>query len=211
MSTIRPTWLVQRIKVVAVCRAAFHQHTRTDIRGCNDNVVAQNQEVGMSPSRLHTGSVVARQERANKQTELERQLRRRDRRNARLTLLAISCIAFAVAFYLYQVNQRLREQHKLSRARFDRAQRDLQLPTPTHDALALHDFAIALRYNPGNVEAAKKACELLTQNVWCPPMTAPLHYPGSAILSATFSPGGRVFAVSGDGKLLRCDQDSSKG
>src|ERR1700730_13211262 len=150
-------------------------------------------------------------ERANKQTELERQLRRRDRRNARLTLLAISCIAFAVAFYLYQVNQRLREQHKLSRARFDRAQRDLQLPTPTHDALALHDFAIALRYNPGNVEAAKKACALLTQNVWCPPITAPLHYPGSAILSATFSPGGRVFAVSGDGKLLRCDQDSSKG
>ena len=61
MSTIRPTWLVRRTKVVAVCRAAFHQHTRTDIRGCNDNVVAQNQEFRLSPSRLHTGSAVVRQ------------------------------------------------------------------------------------------------------------------------------------------------------
>jgi hypothetical protein len=61
MSTIRPTWLVRRTKVVAVCRAAFHQRTRTDIRGCNDNVVAQNQEFRLSPSRLHTGSAVARQ------------------------------------------------------------------------------------------------------------------------------------------------------
>ena len=61
MSTIRPTWLVRRTKVVAVCRAAFHQYTRTDIRGCNDNVVAQNQEFRLSPSRLHTGSAVARQ------------------------------------------------------------------------------------------------------------------------------------------------------
>jgi hypothetical protein len=61
MSTIRPTWLVRRTKVVAVCRAAFHQRTRTDIRGCNDNVVAQNQEFRLSPSRLHTGSAVVRQ------------------------------------------------------------------------------------------------------------------------------------------------------
>jgi len=60
MSTIRPTWLLQRTKVVAVCRAAFHQHTRTDIRGCNDNVVAQNQGFRLSPSRLHTGSAVVR-------------------------------------------------------------------------------------------------------------------------------------------------------
>src|SRR5258708_36030084 len=61
MSTIRPTWLVRRTKVVAVYRAAFHQHMRTDIRGCNDNVVAQNQEFRLSPSRLHTGSAVVRQ------------------------------------------------------------------------------------------------------------------------------------------------------
>jgi hypothetical protein len=60
MSTIRPTWLVRRTKVVAICRAAFHQHSRTDIRGCNDNVVAQNQEFRLSPSRLHTGSTVVR-------------------------------------------------------------------------------------------------------------------------------------------------------
>jgi hypothetical protein len=44
MSTIRPTWLVRRTEVVAVCRAAFHQHTRTDIRDCNDKVVPANQE-----------------------------------------------------------------------------------------------------------------------------------------------------------------------
>jgi hypothetical protein len=54
MSAIRPTWLVRRTKVVAVCRAAFHQHTRTDIRGCND-------KFRLSPSRLHTGSAVAKQ------------------------------------------------------------------------------------------------------------------------------------------------------
>jgi hypothetical protein len=61
MSTIRPIWLVRRTKVVAISRAAFHQHSRTDIRGCNDNVVAQNQEFRLSPSRLHTGSAVVRQ------------------------------------------------------------------------------------------------------------------------------------------------------
>jgi hypothetical protein len=45
MSTIRPTWLVRRTKVVAVCRAAFHQHTRTDIRGCNDNRLLRKSRV----------------------------------------------------------------------------------------------------------------------------------------------------------------------
>jgi hypothetical protein len=32
-------------KVVAVCRAAFHQHTRTDIRGCNDNRLLRKSRV----------------------------------------------------------------------------------------------------------------------------------------------------------------------
>jgi hypothetical protein len=147
---------------------------------------------------------------ANRQAELERQLRHRDRRNARLIILSITCVACLVAYFLIQANQRLREQHKISKARFHRALRDLQLSTPTHDAAALHDLAIALRYNPGNEEAAKKTCELLMRNTWCPPLTAPLHYPGAAILGATFGPDGNTFAVSGDGKLLRCDQDSSE-
>ncbi len=146
---------------------------------------------------------------ANKQAELERQLRHRDRRNAGIIILCISCVACLVAYLLMQANQRLREQHRISNARFHRAQRDLQLSTPTHDAAALHDLAIALRYNPGNDEAAKQACELLTRHTWCPPLTAPLHYPAAAILGATFGPDGNIFAVSGDGKLLKCDQDSS--
>jgi hypothetical protein len=42
-------------------QSGFHQHTLTDIRGCNDNVVPANQEFRLSPSRLHTGSAVAKQ------------------------------------------------------------------------------------------------------------------------------------------------------
>jgi hypothetical protein len=152
---------------------------------------------------------LAELERANSEAELERQLRRRDRRNARLIILSITCVALLVAYFLFQANQSLREQHKISKARFHRALRDLKLPGPTHDAVALHDLAIALRYNPGNEEAAKKTCELLMRNNWCAPITAPLHYPGAAILGATFGPDGNIFSVSGDGKLLRCDQDSS--
>ena len=62
MSTIRPTWLVQRTKVVAVCRAAFHQaYANRYSRLQRQPFVAQNQEVRLSPSRLHTGSAVVRQ------------------------------------------------------------------------------------------------------------------------------------------------------
>ena len=61
MSTIRPTWLVRRTKVVAVCRAAFHQHTRTDIRGCNDNVVAQIKSFACRHHGCTQDSAVARQ------------------------------------------------------------------------------------------------------------------------------------------------------
>ena len=61
MSTIRADPGRFDAPKLSVFRAALHQHTRTDIRGWNDNVVPANQEFRLSPSRLHTGSAVARQ------------------------------------------------------------------------------------------------------------------------------------------------------
>src|ERR1700730_5598691 len=60
MSTVRPT----AGSTHQSCRglsSGFPSAYATDIRGCNDNVVAQNQEFRLSPSRLHTGSAVVRQ------------------------------------------------------------------------------------------------------------------------------------------------------
>jgi hypothetical protein len=61
MSTIRPTWAGSTRQSCRGLSSGFPSAYAIDIRGCNDNVVPANQEFRLSPSRLHTGSAVARQ------------------------------------------------------------------------------------------------------------------------------------------------------
>jgi hypothetical protein len=146
--------------------------------------------------------------------ERERKLRKRDRRNALLLIAAVVCTCSLVSYSLYDKVQNLRREKKtqrsLSEQRFRRADRDLASSSPVKDAFALHDLAIALRYNPRNIPAARLACKLLLARPWCPALTAPLHYPNAAILAATFSPDRQVFGLASDGHLFRYDYQKSE-
>ena len=113
---------------------------------------------------------------------------------------------------LLQANEQLREignaAKRQSQDFFARAEELLKdKNNPRAPALALAQLSRALDRDPHNVAAAEKACTLLLNRTWCPPLTPPLRYSSeSPILSATFDPdgdGNRVLAVSQDGWLLR--------
>jgi WD40 repeat protein len=80
---------------------------------------------------------------------------------------------------------------------------------PRAPALALAQLSRALDRDRHNVAAAERACTLLLNRTWCPPLTPPLRYSSeNPVLSATFDPDGdvnRVLVVSQDGWLLRSD------
>ena len=82
---------------------------------------------------------------------------------------------------------------------------------PIKDVTALRNLAIALRYNPNDTIAAARAAKLLMENPWCPPLSLDLTYEKDAILAATFSNDteDEVFALSGDGNLLRSREGDS--
>jgi hypothetical protein len=86
-----------------------------------------------------------------------------------------------------------------------------QTENPRAKALALATISRAVARNQHNFKAARRACELLLENTWCPPLVQPLHYVSegavsdSPLLAACFAPpetGERVFAISQDGWLL---------
>jgi hypothetical protein len=76
-------------------------------------------------------------------------------------------------------------------------------------AFALAQLSRALERDRHNVAAAERACALLMNYTWFPPLIPPLRYSSeSPILSATFDPdrtGNRVLAISQNGWLLRSD------
>ncbi len=147
-------------------------------------------------------------------TEAEKKLRLRDRRHAKRVIVTLVLIAI-LAIYAYsqyeelnRTREKLAQNEALSNVRLERAKRDLNLQV-NGEATALHDLAISLRFNPVNLNAAKLAWKLLTESAWCLPESPPLRCPDAAILAANFSPDGKqIFAVSSDGKLLKCDPDS---
>ena len=72
------------------------------------------------------------------------------------------------------------------------------------NVVALRQLARALRLDPGNAEAAKLTNELLVEKNWCLPLSQPLRYLDSPLLSAAFSPDNReIVAVAADGNLAR--------
>ncbi len=115
---------------------------------------------------------------------------------------------------LLKANEQLQEIGDTARAQsqylFAKAEELLKdKNNPRAPALALAQLSRALDRDRHNVAAAERACTLLLNRTWCPPLTPPLRYSSeNAILSATFDPdgdGNRVLAVSQDGWLLRSD------
>jgi energy-coupling factor transporter ATP-binding protein EcfA2 len=80
---------------------------------------------------------------------------------------------------------------------------------PRAPVLALAQLSRALDRDRHNVAAAERACTLLMNYTWFPPLIPPLRYRSeSPILTATFDPegkGNRVLAISQNGWLLRSD------
>ncbi|MGA8654531.1 MAG: hypothetical protein WB586_00140 [Chthoniobacterales bacterium] len=155
-----------------------------------------------------------RAEAQGRAAEAEKNLRRRDRRHAKLIIGALISIAVLAIYAYSQYNElsyakkMLAEKEALSNERLEQAKHDL-VQQINGEASALHHLASSLYLNPANLDAARLTWKLLTETAWCLPVTPPLRYSGAMILAATFSPEGKqIFAVSSDGKLLECEQDS---
>jgi WD40 repeat protein len=113
---------------------------------------------------------------------------------------------------LLKANEQLREIGDLAKRQsqelFGKAEELLKdKKDPRAPALALAQLSRALDRDRHNVAAAERACTLLMNYTWCPPLTSPLRYSSeSPILSAIFDPdreGNRILAISQDGWLLR--------
>ena len=76
---------------------------------------------------------------------------------------------------------------------------------PIKTVTALRNLSLALNCNPKDTEAARLAHDLLLKHIWCPPAEADVRYLEDALLAATFAPNNEVFAVAGDGQLLKAD------
>jgi hypothetical protein len=113
---------------------------------------------------------------------------------------------------LLKANEQLREIGDLAKRQsqdlFAKAEKLLKDKNdPRAPALALAQLSRALNRDRHNVAAAERACTLLTNYTWCPPLISPLTSE-SPILSAAFDPdasGNRVLAISQNGWLLRSD------
>lgn len=121
-------------------------------------------------------------------------------------------VQLATQSALLEANEQLREIGDLAKHQsqelFRKAEdllRDKE--NPRAPALALAQLSRALDRDRHNLAAAERACTLLMNYTWCPPLTPPLRYGSeSPILSATFDPDGadnRVLAISQNGWLLR--------
>jgi WD40 repeat protein len=77
--------------------------------------------------------------------------------------------------------------------------------------LALTHLARALVLDPRNSHAARLAVKLLSEKLWCPPMTPVLEYgrPGKGLLATTWAPDGKIVSIAEDGTVLRADRDST--
>jgi WD40 repeat protein len=115
---------------------------------------------------------------------------------------------------LLKANEQLQEIGDAARAQsqyiFAKAEELLNdKDNPQAPALALAQLSRALDRDKHNVAAAERACTLLLNRTWCPPLTPPFRYSSeSPLLSATFDPDGQgngVLAVSQDGWLLRSE------
>jgi WD40 repeat protein len=77
-----------------------------------------------------------------------------------------------------------------------------------HNVNALRLLARALRYEPGNAEAASLLSRLLMEKNWTPPLSQALLYTESPLLCAGFTPDNReVVAVAQNGNLIRWSGD----
>ena len=130
-------------------------------------------------------------------------------------------ILIAIAAFSYGINQRRQlsekiaadfEQQRLSLVEKGQSLRENAkkavladaTENPVKEVTALGNLSLALNLNRQDTEAARMACDLLLQRVWCPPAAPQVRFQ-DALLAATFAPGGtnnEVFAVGGDGQLL---------
>jgi WD40 repeat protein len=140
---------------------------------------------------------------------------RRERRLGIAALVLTVCFAGALCFagwLAYGQFKTGEEAQKRSRSLLQHAKERLNRPTDDRrNVVALRQLARAMRLDPGNAEAAKLASQLLVEKNWCPPLSQPLRYLDSPLLSVGFSPDNReIVAVAADGNLVRWSTENFK-
>jgi conflict system STAND superfamily ATPase len=154
---------------------------------------------------------VAREREAEANTRLKQM--RRERRLGITALVLTICFAGALvlagilAFGKFRTGA---EAQTRSRTSFAYAQKKLaRSDDDRRNVYALRSLARALRSDPGNRNAAKLVCQLLVEKNWCVPLSQPLHYPESLLVSVGISPDNReIVAVAQDGNLVRWRADN---
>ncbi len=159
------------------------------------------------------------QTRAAQQREAEANTRlkqmRRERRLGIAALVLTICFAGALCvagFLPYGKLKTGEDAQRRSRSLVEHAKERLnRSDDERRNVVVLRQLARALRFDPGNADAAKLASQLLVEKNWCPPLSRPLRYLDSPLLSVGFSPDNReVVAVAADGNLVRWSRDDFK-
>ncbi len=133
---------------------------------------------------------------------------RRERRLGIAALVLTVCFAGALCLVgWYARGQYLtgRDAHRRSVSLVQHAKERLNRTNDDRrNVVVLRQLARALRLDPANADAAKLAAQLLVEKNWCPPLSQPLRYLDSPLLSVGFSPDNReMVAVAADGNLVR--------
>ena len=136
---------------------------------------------------------------------------RRERRLGLAALVLTICFAAALVFAGILAYGRFKtgeESQRRSHALVQHAKERLNRTDDRRNVVALRQLARALRLDPENAEAAKLASQLLVSKKWCPPLSRPMRYVDSPLLSVGFSPDNReIVAVAADGNLVRWNRE----
>jgi hypothetical protein len=170
----------------------------------------EEQEREQQQRELQAAQRLAEAERVHK-AESERvklllEKRKRERIFGVTMFLLGIIILIAVGTFAFFLNAQAQERKKTGQKFREKAKAVLvDWTNPIKDVSALQNLSLALSFNRQDTEAARLACNLLLQRVWCPPAAPEVHYWRDTLLAAAFAPGrsnNEVFAAAGDGQLL---------
>ncbi len=169
----------------------------------------EREERERATRRVEEAETQARQAREREAEAVARlKQMRRERRLGIVALALTICFAGSLCIAGFLLLGRLQTGHaaeQRSQVLVARAKERLaRLNDDRRNVFALRLLGRAIRADLGNNEAVKLACQLLMEKKWCPPISPPLHYSGSPVVAAGWSPDNReIVAVAQDGNLAR--------
>jgi WD40 repeat protein len=190
-----------------LCNVVKESRQTRELREAKEQEEREERE--LATRRVEEAETQARQAREREAEAVARlKQMRRERRLVVAALALTICFAGSLCiggFLLLGRLQTGRAAEQRSRGLVTRAKERLARENDDRrNVFALRLLGRAIRVDPGNNEAVKLACQLLMDKNWCLPISPLLHYSGSPVVAAGWSPDNReIVAVAQDGNLAR--------